>query len=89
MSTNEQLENCSRILNTILDFKHVTREDTPVDLESHFTSHSGDITNLTKLLKFLGLSTKNKELIKKCDDVYKIIHPYGPAPATPPTPPAP
>lgn len=83
MLSKDQFSKYSELLDKILQFK-------PSQVEMHLDPPvSGPITNSKKLFDFLGLSTKNEELIKKCNQVYNIINPSAPLPAPlPPPPPA-
>jgi hypothetical protein len=58
------IDKCITTLDKILNFK---QPPTP--------SANLGITDANKLLKFLKISTKNPELIKKCEELYKIVNP--------------
>ena len=78
MLSPDQFTKYSQLLDNILGFKPAKG---PADLgqDKH---NVGSVTNSTKLLQFLKVSTENPELIKKCDQVYLIINPDAPAAAS-------
>ena len=73
MLNEEQLNKCSELLDKILNFKPAPSAGEG-DLEKP-KGNLGPVTDSTKLLKFLKISTTNLELKKKCDKVYTIINP--------------
>jgi len=73
MSRNDQIQidKYSTMLNNILN--HNSKS---LDKSSSMPSLPlGDVTNSTKLLKFLKITIKDQTLKDKCDAVYKILNP--------------
>lgn len=72
MLSEEQFNKYSKLLDNILHFKPRPSADKG-DLEKP-KGNLGPVTDATKLLKFLKISTTNSDLKEKCDEVYKIIN---------------
>ena len=71
---NIDLNKYSGLLDNILNFKTNSKPDVHRNVPPT-QPISGDVTDASKLLKFLKLNTKNQSLQDKCDEVYKIINP--------------
>jgi hypothetical protein len=69
----DDLTKYSDLLDNILNFKPISKPNIEVAHEA--PPNLGDVTNASKLLKFLKLNTKNQELQDKYNEVYKIINP--------------
>lgn len=70
-----QINKYSNMLNNILNHRSKSLDMNLSSSSSMPSVPLGDVTDSTKLLKFLKITIKDQTLKDKCDAVYKILNP--------------